>query len=231
MIRNLKLIVLTTGALLLLGGLTASSASATSIWFEGEEGIQTLTAEQEPDTWDIFTITGGTGGEKAWTCRHAHYTNETATVDTTESEIELTPTYGECSLGGISATLKLNGCDYRFYNPTTNASGQRTASTQITCPAGKVIETESSLFGTRKCLITFPPQIPAGHVIFTNTGIGFDRDVTATVTLNGIQYTEHAGTGFGACANGGGEDGTHHGSMIIRGRTHSGVGKGVWIDA
>lgn len=230
MIRNLRTLVLSLGAVFLLGALWASSASANpTIWFEGEAGIQTVTGEQEPETWDLFTITPGPN-QKTTTCTAAHYTNETSTVDTTESEIEVTPTYDGCTTSGLHTIVKPNGCDYRFHTPVTNG-GLRTANVAITCPAGKVIEVTPTLFGTSKCTVTVPPQTPKGHAIFTNTGAGSGRDVTVNITLEGIKYTEDAGTGFEACANGGGEDGTYTGKAIVRGRNHAGEAKGVWIDA
>jgi hypothetical protein len=235
MIRHLRTLALAMGAVFLLGALGASSASATTnIWFEGESGIQTVTGTQEADTWDLFTITNGVGQTKrTTTCRDAHLLNETATVDETESELNLTPVYGNCTSSEVPTTVSMNGCDYRFHTPRTSG-GVRTASAEIVCPPGNEIVVTVSLFGTHKCIITVPPQTPGGHITLTNiTGNhGTTREVTAKTTLTGIHYVEHPGTGFGRCGDATftGTDGTYSGVATLKGQTHAGAQKGIWVD-
>jgi len=234
MTRNLKTLGLFLAAIFALSAMGATAASA--VEFHSASEHTTVTGSQEGT--DEFTVTAGTSK-----CNEANYTatQEASTV----GEIEITPTYSECTFG-FPAQITMAECKYRFHGLTATPHEAEATDyhglVDIVCPAGQDIVIHAKAFGVNKCTVTVKPQtnIP-GTVTTTNfdTG-GGKKHVRVHVELTGIKYTQIAGSGFGACANSDhtetGEpgsnpgNGTYKGTATITGKNKEGAETNVWIE-
>jgi opacity protein-like surface antigen len=219
MLRILKVLAVLAVAACAMTAVASASAVER---FHSEGGPTTLTGSQVGT--DVFTTDGGTVE-----CEEAKYTGTQANA--TATTITVAPTYSNCSAlsGFASATIDMNGCEFKFNEPSAKLEG----TTDIVCPAGKEITVTASSFGTSKCIIHIPPQTGLGTIEYTNEGTGPTREVIIFGFLIGIDYTETAGTGFGACSANTGTNGTYECVITVTG-AHSINGgpwthTGVWI--
>jgi len=148
--------------------------------------------------------------------------------DSRNGEVE--PTYSGCSSlsGFASATIDTNGCKYKFNITSETTTTTFDGDIAIVCPAGSEITVTASLFGQSKCIIHIPPQTNLANVEYHNVGSGNTRDVTVTVSLTGITYTQTAGSGFGACTTEHQTNGTYTGEATVKGFEGK-KQKGIWI--
>jgi hypothetical protein len=187
--------------------------------FKAEAAPATLTGKNHAGP-SLFFSTAG-----ALECNESTYTGTLAAEEATE--LELAPAYAGCSLMGIPATVDVNGCKYRF-TVTNIESGKREGSMDIVCPEGKTITVTAVQAGTPKCTIHIPSQNDRRPVTYTNTGAGATREITIDLNVGAIKYTHTAGTGPGACAFGGAENGFLAGPISITGENAGGTHIGIF---
>ena len=216
MIRNLKVLGLAVVAIFAMSAMVASAASA-SYWFKSDAAAgktTTLKGEQikreiskEVFANDEFTTTAG-----IVKCTAATYTG--SAVGPTQTSVTLHPVYTGCTAFGFTAEVTTTGCNYVFDVTATNFA----ATTTIECETGKEITVVAKLAGVTKCTVHIGAQ-DAGTITLTNATKGSGvKDIHADINIaSGISYTETAGTGAGACANGGAATGSYIGTATISG--------------
>lgn len=183
MIRNLK-IGIVLAAVLAMSAIGASAQAASSL--DVGAAPATLTASQGVQ--NKLTITDA--GVVVTTVRCSTADLEATTTTTNVTEATVTPNYGAakmCELGGIAASVTVNGCKYTLKGTATAL----TWTADVVCPAGKVIEIEQ---GT--CVITVASQANLGTITFANVAVP-PKHVTATLNIKGISVTG----GLGCPAN------------------------------
>jgi len=197
-------------ALLALGGLNASGASAK---FRAETSTGKFTATQENT--NKFSFTFG-----AFECTTANYTGN---ITSTEAEsVELTPSYSGCKAAGLGATIHTNGCTFTL---TTDVAG----TIHITCPVGKEITITMPSAGTVKCTVHIPAQTVTGAT-YTNIGTGTTREMIMHLEgITNITYSQTAGTGAGACTSSHDTNGSLIGTQRVTGENAAGTAHvGIW---
>jgi hypothetical protein len=173
-------------AVLAMSAVAASAANATAQLTLGSES-GTLTASQL--TSQVFTTTPGTV-----TCGTSHQEGSWSGGKTKTTVTMTKITYSGCkAFGFLSAEVTTTGCEYIF----TAGPETKTATVELKCSGDLTVET----FG---CTIHVPSQKVGGHVTFDNNA----SDVTATLSLSGITYTETAG-----CPNAPNTALTHNGTL------------------
>lgn len=218
MIRNLKALGLSLIAVLAMGALSASSASAVDHFTNSLPGVQPALMTGIGHE-DVFTA-GGTKFE----CTTARFA-ATAVMGTTEATVDAeytgkpkdTPHGVPCTATGGDITVDMNGCHYVLTGNTTGSDNGTDATVWITCPTGKVIQITQPGTGAT---ITVPPQTPTiGGVAYTNIKSpdhAGGSAVTIKSTVTGITYECH---GF-ACHFGpqtSGQNATYTGHVIVTG--------------
>lgn len=134
------------------------------------------------------------------------------------------PSYVGCTLAGVSASFKTNGCEYTFEPIKTIEEDKYTGRMGIVCPTGKAIE-----ISTTGCLVTIGEQINLETVEFiNNTNAEPAKDETWRTGIKNANYMQ---TGV-LCKGGGGIFGnmTYNGSTTVKGEsTEGGEPIGLWI--
>lgn len=134
------------------------------------------------------------------------------------------PTYSECSINGVAATVKLNGCKYTF-EPIKKIEADRYSGRMgIVCPAGSAIEVSVGF-----CVVSVGEQANKENVqIIDNTKAEPAKDETWKTEVKGVKYTQNA-----FCTGGAGtfENLSYSGSETIQG-TNPGTGlpDGLWVE-
>jgi len=209
MTRKLKTFGLALLALLAMGAIAASSASAYAFTAPGAGAGQKTFLTGAGTTKPVLKTSGTVE------CTGSFFSG--SVTGSEQSTVTLAPTYTGCTAFGFATGhVKLNGCTYRFEAPSTEPSaGQYTGKPfQIICPAGKQIEITPTTFGVSVCTQSIPEQAPAkGHVVYSNNAeLGAEMDYLANATAEGISYT---GTG-GACGPSG-TAATYSGQATVKG--------------
>ena len=248
MIRNLKTLGLALMAILALGAVAASTASAQTLGKITSPGNVTLTGEDTGTKANSFTVFG-----RGVECPGSTYTGhkvlthaETTAGKTHEllpsgsTEVTVTPHYKQtsggtanCDIepGGLSATVTMNGCDYRFYDFTTVVTASHPEHTygfltDIVCPTGKDIEVHAYIghgHAFQACKTTVQPQTGLhGGTATTTTGAADDIDLTGTIT--GIKATQSGGCGHAETT-----EGIYHLDVTVKGHNAAKEPVGVTI--
>jgi hypothetical protein len=202
--RKLKALGLALVAVLAMGALSASAASAEN--FHSESATDTVLKGSQVGT-DVFTVNAGTVK-----CNEATYagTQSGATATT----VKVTPTYSECTaFGFVSTAIDVNGCTYEFSSDNSNVV--------IGCATNPITVTAFN------CWVTVGSQTTNGGITYTNTGAGASRDVDVTVNISGIHYVQHSKS-FPGCSSGTRTDGKYTGAATVQGFTTGGAQVGVW---
>ncbi len=157
-------------------------------------------------------------------CAEATYTGEMTEAETIE--VGLTPTYAGCELGGVKATIDVNGCQYKL-TPFAKEGANFEGSVDIVCPEGKKIEITGS-----GCTITIGPQLERKTVTYTNVGVGPTREITVDFNLVGLTYEEHKVEPGPKCTNNTVPtvNGLYNGATLITGETAAKVHRGIWVE-
>jgi hypothetical protein len=176
MTHSLKTLGLVLVAMLALGALVASGASALQPRLTVEKYPATLSGEQTAGASNEFVAEGGRTSK----CENVKYSGTYTEVEAkgesggAVSALE----YIGCTvtlLGNITpATITMNGCQYRFTAGTfvseTEATGKEV---HLECPTGKVIEehiwqtsAKHLESATPLCTYTFAPQTAKGSVSY-----------------------------------------------------------------
>ena len=210
--RNLKAFGLALIAMLAMGAVAASAATADE--FTAEKYPVVLTGNQDGQT-DIFTTTSGTVS-----CKTVSYTG---TVSGPTTTVTVTPKYTECTGLGFPAEVHMNGCDYLIH---IEGGSSTTSKVDIVCPPEKEITVTAVAAGTTKCTIHVPPQNGLTHMNWTNVqkeGTGpSTREVTGHIEITNLTYKHTEGTGLGKCTTGHGI-GSYKGKATVTGENHAGT--------
>jgi hypothetical protein len=207
MLRNVMRAAALCAALCALGALTASSAFAGQFTTNGVSTV-TFTGSQGTEQ-NIFEITNSAGSFVKVKCSEASFEGTSSTPSPTE--VTITPTYGGCTLGGLAASVTMDGCQYTL---TGESSPAGTFSVDIvSCTAGKAITIKKG-----NCTVTVPAQNNLSHVVFDSSGSASEMDIVATATVSvpsgGINNTQ---TGSECPAPGlTSSDASYSGSVTIR---------------
>lgn len=131
--------------------------------------------------------------------------------------VSLQPKYsGACkSAGNLGTTISMNDCSYAL--DVANEGPPYKGVAAIVCPEGKSISVVSKVGGVTKCTTTIAGQTALQGLSFANQGAGSGRGVKTTFSLSGIDYSQQAGVGAGACTTGNFENGSYTGSIIMYG--------------
>jgi hypothetical protein len=181
MIRKVKIIGMALVALFALSAVGASAAQAASSLDVGATPAF-VTADQiagNPLKLALKTATGGTTLSTV-KCTTGHLETTTTTANVTEAT--LTPSYAGCTLGGLEAEVKVNGCKYTL----TNTAVAKTAEVDITSCTTPLEIVQAG------CVIKIANQGPLGSITFANLA-GPPKDVEATVAVSMIAWSGGAG--------------------------------------
>ncbi|HYJ21932.1 MAG TPA: hypothetical protein VEW07_07915 [Solirubrobacterales bacterium] len=169
--RRTKTLGLALIAVLALGAVSATGSQAAV--FTADAYPATLTGKDvNTEHGKLTRITIGNGA------LHVECTLVTlsATISGPTTEVDFTPTYGECFARGLTTvpvTFTMNGCLYRIHATTTTA-GQTT----IVCPAGQQIEIHVYENATKHaenkpiCTYDIPAQGPITGIKISPTNPG-----------------------------------------------------------
>jgi hypothetical protein len=207
--HKLKFLGLALAAIFATSAIGASAASAT-VEFHSESAPVTMTGAQE-GTSNAFDVQFG-----EVKCTTAKYTATTAA--TTQTTIQVTPSYSGCTFAGVASTVDMNGCTYMIH--VFNEGPPYEAWADIVCPAGGFI----TVTGGTKCNVFIPAQTGLEFITITNIGSGSTRELT--LGLGGLQevtYVQSAGTGVGKCTSVGKADGKYTGTATVTGEVDPGT--------
>ncbi len=191
----------------------AIAGTSTADVLTSEAASTTLTGVQEGQNW-LFT-----GGEVKCTTVKYHG----ALSSTSSSQFTVTPTYSGCTFVGLAATFSMNGCDYLVR--INAAAGNTTGTIDVVCSGGKEATITAPSVGTAKCIVHIPPQTGLGPVSAVNLGSTTTREITLSLNITNIAYSQTAGTAeTGNCATADSKTGgTHTGSALFTGENAAGT--------
>jgi hypothetical protein len=182
---------------------SASAASAAMFKIEGTTGPFTVKAEQVASENHVFTIEGGLSTK----CKKATFEG---TVGATEvSTLEVTPSYSECTAFGLSATVNMHSCKYKFLEPA--GSGPFTGNLNLVCGS------EPATITAGTCEVTVTSQENRGTLTYNNEATS-PKTVLVEANVTGLKYTK-VKDGFLCPLSGTGtrEDGTYTGNTTAKG--------------
>jgi hypothetical protein len=177
MLRNLTRGAMLCAVLCALGAITACSALAAAGEFTIGASPAVITGEQK--TQNIFAVTNTAGSLVQVKASVATFEGTSSTASGTD--LTVTATYSGVTLGGLAATVRMNGCKFTFTGTAT-----LTALVDIVgCTASKTITITKG-----NCVISIPEQSGLSHVTFTSEGSASEMDALASVTITGIHNTQ-----------------------------------------
>lgn len=209
MTRNSKALGLAFAAMLVVGSIAASSASAAPRLTPVPEEYPVILKGSQSTAYE-FTLPGG----RVFKCATATYIGEGGKAAAEAGEVVMTPSFSGCSaviLGNIvPMTVTMNGCAYAVTTESETSGSIKeegwevTGSMHVKCPAGKVIEfhvwqnAEKHANGEPAlCTYTTAPQGPISSLDFKleeKNGEGAGTSGTVRDTLTGIKVTRTGGT-------------------------------------
>ncbi len=207
MLRKVMRVAAVCAALCALGALTASSAFAAPGEFTFGSAPATVTGSQVAQ--NIFSVKNTAGSQIQVKCSIATFEGTSSIKE--GKDITITPEYSNCTLGGLGATVNMNGCKYTF-----TGSAEKTALVDIVgCTTGKTITVVKG-----NCTIAVGEQSALSHVVFTSEGTESTMDTLANATVTGIRSTQ---TGSECPAPGATQsDGTYSGTVTVKAFSDSG---------
>ncbi|HEX5714126.1 MAG TPA: hypothetical protein VFX85_12515 [Solirubrobacterales bacterium] len=202
------------GLALVLALAIASTATAVAraeaLQFYAESIPATLSATSSED---VLTTT--VGSLKCSTTSYAGTLGEMGAA-----AVDLTPTSSGCVAFGMTGEVNPNGCAYRL-NAGEYSGGKGVGDVDIVCPGGNEITVVGKLSGVTKCTLHIPAQSDVtGSVAYTNVE-GSAVEISAELSLSGIDYFHTKGTGLGACTAGFATNGTYAETIAIKGKTEA----------
>jgi hypothetical protein len=177
MIRNLKVLIAAAMALMAIGAVSASGAQAA----EFHCSVQPCQLKLKPDgavpsktAHHVFIVKNSLGQTISFTCNELAGTATSATKTFTTATVTGLA-YNGCVLQVDLSVVKVrpNECTY-----TLTSHGKVGA----TCPAGKVIEVETSL----KCVMKIGTFAHLSGITYHNIGTTPNREVTVETLVKGI---------------------------------------------
>jgi hypothetical protein len=188
----------------------ASGSAQASELHVTHQGSAVITAEQLASPGQhVLTTNSGTA-----VCSSATFEGSVASAGTqiTAQEIQMTATYSVgCQAFGLAATVQMNGCKYTITNKVGQSTTAKTATVDITgCSSPAKLNS-----GFSSCIVTVGNQASlGGHLVLQNNNSP-SEDVTAKITVTGIQYQNHGPLCVGAATEQR-SDGTYNGEATVR---------------
>jgi hypothetical protein len=224
----MKRFVLIASLMLVVSAVATPSASAASRFFA---------AEQENT---FFFGTAGLSGFEfnagVVACQSVIY--EGFQQPKSAQTLTLSPTFEKCEIGGNKAvTVKMNGCSFLLHSEREIAGLSIPPVMDIVCKDANGTETGPIVIswevaGTLKCEVTVGSQtglLKGGKagLAFTNN---FKKPISFTTAfdLDGIAYTQHAGSGAGACTGESDVDGAFVSTAKLLGHDSKNFAVGVF---
>lgn len=179
--------------------------------FTAGEGLSRETGSQVEQ--QQFTLATGT-----LKCKEANLVDSAAVAG---MMLIMEPSYIGCTLGGISATVTMNGCKYTFEPTSTTEPDRYMGRMGIVCPVGGSIKISNSA-----CTVTIEEQINLETVEFeNNTTAEPKKDEKWTTNIKNLTYMQ-----TGTCSGGTGIfEGGMMGSETVKGESSVGEPVDLWI--
>ena len=157
-------------------------------------------------------------------CKSATFKGE---LTGASSSLTMAPAVSECSaFGALSATVSMNGCQYRF-NPLSGGAGEFSGSLDIVCPEGKKI-----VISGNGCEVQIGSQNGLNGITFGNetqltepqlsVGFGVEQVMTYSKTQDGV-FCPLSGTGTV-------NNGSIAGGATLKALNSEGKFDGLWIE-
>ncbi len=177
MSRGLIRAMVLCGALCVIGAVSAPPAFAAVGEFTFGSAPATVTGSQVAQ--NVFSVTNTAGSQVQEKCSVATFEGTSSVAS--GKDLTITPEYSNCTLGGLAATVNMNGCKY-----TLTGSAEKTALVDITgCTTGKTMTWVKG-----NCTIAIGEQSALAHITFTSEGTASTMDVLANLTITGIRVTQ-----------------------------------------
>jgi hypothetical protein len=207
MTNKIKALGLAFVAIAAMSAIAAQAAQAGSF----DIGVQpaVITGHSEEGQKDIFTVQSTNGNKFDAVCTHSLEATTQGLQNV--QEITATTTKTGCTLFGMAAQVRMNGCKDTF-----TGAGQP-ANTFLLDIVGCTVATPYIQIQTAICQIRIPEQNGISHVVGSNlqTGIGQPHEVTLTTTASGITITQ-IGAGCPDGNNHHSQNGSSQGNMILK---------------
>jgi hypothetical protein len=213
--HSIRMLGIAFVAVFAMSAVAASAASAAKFKHEAGAGV---TARVIATNEGAHEFTAGVVGTIS--CKKATFTG-TEFLLSGQATVTVSPAYSECTFLGVSnVAVNVNGCTYRFNEPT-GLTSPFTGTVNVLCPVGKKIEFEAS-----GCKVEVGEQGPLSSLTFTNGGTSPNRFVTVTANVTKIAYTAS-----GKCAVLGEKtDGTYKGTAKAQAETEGEKVVGAFIE-
>jgi hypothetical protein len=211
MIRNLKTLGLVTIAVLATSAMVASAAQAEVTFTSGETPEKHTATEIHGIQEGGFTENYFQLNSKQISCENLFTLLKGGTTGT-DAELVLSAEYKHCGVVvknaetgkhelSKPATINMNGCGYELKRPTFIEANTYTGKVDLSCEGVKGIVITTFAAGTLTepkipvCEAEISPgQTGLSHIVYHNKSeIGKKDDITATVTIEGIKYTNITG--------------------------------------
>ncbi|HEX7278881.1 MAG TPA: hypothetical protein VF255_04565 [Solirubrobacterales bacterium] len=194
--------------IVVLIGVTAFAPSASAANFHSEVAHTQISGEGSP----FFSGFSFNAGKVS--CGTETFSGTQAAATT--SELNLTPSFpGYCTaFGFISTVVDVNGCSFKL-TPSSHPD------LHIVCPGNPITITGFN------CHVTIGSQTVNTGVTYVNNGVGATREITASLNLTGLTYTQSSKS-FPGCTNGTFNNGTYQNPIRLKGATTIGTQVGIW---
>jgi len=184
MTRNARALGLALVAMLAMGAVLASAASAL-----------TVTAAKYPAAISATQTNTNTlsNGIRTVSCSEASLTGEIGAASET---VQITPVYGGCTgNGGTTATVNANGCTYTLKPTVEHSATTGTGTITVDCPEGKRILVDIWATGKKHteaklCRLEVGAQGPLSGGEYHNTANG----ILLTINLTTVKVLRTEGT-------------------------------------
>jgi hypothetical protein len=201
MIQTIKFLGAALIAVMAMGGVVASAASAAEHHFSGTSGDSVTATALAPYVYEHTTGSGKNNGCKKVTME--------GKVEGTQTALTLTPVFSECVVEEngepqFSMLFEQNGCHFIFTGVTTtgNPTGGEHANLRLECPVGQSIKTKMTAF--KLLCSSIGPQLFQHAVRYENVTAEGKEHIRASITAHGGSSTTE-----GSCG-----EGTHNNSLI-----------------
>jgi hypothetical protein len=200
-VKPFKMLGLAVVAALALSASTASFASAKA--FQSTTYPVNVKGEKTGISDHFF----GIGPTATIACKTVVYT--AGPFSEAKEEIEVTPTYNNCSAsGGLGAVVAMEGCKYRLNANTTKVN--------LVCPGTSKMRLVMTN-GTTECEVQIASQNGLSKIEYMNNA-GPPKTITVDAFVKGIKYKVTESKGLCPLKKGAeGEDGEYSGEVLAKG--------------
>jgi hypothetical protein len=200
----------------------ATSASSAPL-FHAESAPATLTGTGPGEGIEnFFKFTSGAG--KNLTARCVSNSFRATMSSSTETTLDVFPSYSQCKFAGLLASAAAHSCGFRLHLLWT--SSPPTALADVWCG----ITGDTITFTQGGCIVNIGEQTGLAHVVFDNVGAGTTREIKMTVHLEGLSYEIKKGCP-NTVSNLVTTDGAYAEEVIFTGEEFTGFNHvGIWVE-